>query len=126
MLEELRIHGFVQGQNLEVLAEGFGVSSPQAGEVAVSLVKASPDVIVAASEPYLRALQQNTGSTAILGMTEDMVTEGFAKTLARPGSNITGLRPLSPQLDGKRLEILIEAVPGATKIAVLAESRVTS
>jgi putative ABC transport system substrate-binding protein len=125
MLEELRIHGFVLGQNLEVLSEGFGVSGSQAGELAASLVKASPDVIVTASEPYLRDLQQNTRSIAIIGMTEDMVTEGFAVTLARPGSNITGLSLLSPELDGKRLEILIEAVPGAAKIAVLAESRVT-
>jgi len=125
MLEELGIHGFVQGKNLEVLSEGFGVSGSQAAELAASLVKASPDVIVTASEPYLRALQQNTRSIAVIGMTEDMVTEGFAATLARPGSNITGLSLLSPELDGKRLEILIEAVPGATKIAVLAESRVT-
>jgi putative ABC transport system substrate-binding protein len=125
MLEELRIHGFVQGQNLEVLSEGFGVLGSQAGELATSLVKASPDVIVTASEPYLRALQQNTRSIAVIGMTEDMVTEGFATTLARPGSNITGLSLLSPELDGKRLEVLIEAVAGATKIAVLAESKVT-
>jgi putative tryptophan/tyrosine transport system substrate-binding protein len=82
-------------------------------------------VIVTASEPYLRALQQNTRSIAVIGMTEDMVTEGFATTLARPGGNITGLSLLSPELDGKRLEVLIEAVPGAAKIAVLAESRVT-
>jgi putative ABC transport system substrate-binding protein len=125
MLEELRVHGFVQGQNLEVLSEGFGVSGSKAGELAASLVKASPDVIVTASEPYLRALQQNTRSIAVIGMTEDMVTEGFAATLARPGSNITGLSLLSPELDGKRLAILIEAVPGAAKIAMLAESGVT-
>jgi putative tryptophan/tyrosine transport system substrate-binding protein len=125
MLEDLRVHGFVQGQNLEVLAEGFGVSSAQAGDVAARLVKASPDVIVAASEPYLRALQQKTQSIAVIGMTEDMVKEGFATTLARPGRNITGLSLLSPELDGKRLEILIEAVPGAPKVAVLADSRVT-
>jgi putative ABC transport system substrate-binding protein len=125
MLDELRMHGFVQGQNLEVVAEGFGVPSSQSGEVAAALVKASPDVIVAASEPYLRALQQNTRSIAVLGMTEDMVTEGFAATLARPGGNITGLSLLSPELDGKRLEILVEAVPGVAKVAVLTDSRVT-
>jgi putative ABC transport system substrate-binding protein len=58
-------------------------------------------------------------------MTEDMVSEGFAASLAKPGGNITGMSILSPELDGKRLDILIEAVPGVQKIAVFAESRIT-
>ena len=58
-------------------------------------------------------------------MTEDMVSEGFVATLAKPGGNITGMSILSPELDGKRLDILIEAVPGVQKIAVFAESRIT-
>src|SRR5262245_32864533 len=55
-------------------------------------------------------------------MTEDMVAAGFAASLAKPGANITGISLMSPDLDGKRQDILIEAVPSARRIAVLADS----
>lgn len=125
LLNELRDSGFSEGRNLEVLPGGFGVSIERVADVAASLAKASPDVIVTASEPYLRAIQRNTRSIPLIGMTEDMVSEGFAASLAKPGGNITGMSILSPELDGKRLDILIEAVPGVQKIAVFAESRIT-
>ena len=51
-----------------------------------------------------------------------MVTEGLVASLARPGGNTTGVSLLSPELDGKRQEILIEAEPGVRKIALLADS----
>jgi putative ABC transport system substrate-binding protein len=59
-------------------------------------------------------------------MSEDLVGEGFAASLAKPGSNVTGVSLLSPELDGKRLEILIEAVPGAHQIAALAHSAIAT
>jgi putative tryptophan/tyrosine transport system substrate-binding protein len=59
-------------------------------------------------------------------MTEDMVGEGLAASLAHPGGNITGISLLSPELDGKRQDILIEALPGARQIAALSDSKVTS
>jgi putative ABC transport system substrate-binding protein len=58
-------------------------------------------------------------------MTEDMVAAGLAASLARPGGNITGISLLSPELDGKRQDILMEAVPGARRMAVLADANVT-
>jgi putative ABC transport system substrate-binding protein len=58
-------------------------------------------------------------------MSEDMVGEGLVASLARPGGNITGISLLSPELDGKRQDILIEAVPGARRIAAMADSRQT-
>ena len=58
-------------------------------------------------------------------MSEDMVAEGLVASLARPGGNITGISLLSPELDGKRQDILIEAVPGARRIAAMANSRLT-
>ena len=59
-------------------------------------------------------------------MSEDLVGEGFAASLARPGGNITGVSLLTPELDGKRQELLIEAVPGVKKIAALAYSAITT
>jgi putative ABC transport system substrate-binding protein len=81
-------------------------------------------VIVAGPELPLRALQQLTRTIPLIGMSEDMVGTGLVASLARPGGNITGISILSPELDGKRQEILIEAVPGVRKIAVLADSNV--
>jgi putative tryptophan/tyrosine transport system substrate-binding protein len=59
-------------------------------------------------------------------MTEDMVAAGFAASLAKPGGNITGISLMSPDLDGKRQDILIEAVPTAGRIAVLADTNVAT
>ena len=59
-------------------------------------------------------------------MTEDMVAAGLVESLARPGSNTTGISLLSPELDGKRQDLLLETVPRARRIAALADSRVTS
>jgi hypothetical protein len=54
-----------------------------------------------------------------------MLRAGLVASLSRPGSNTTGISLLSPDLDGKRQEILIEAVPGVRKMAALADSTVT-
>jgi len=124
--DELRLNGFVEGQNLIVIPGGFAVPNDQLANVAASLVAASPDVINAGPELPLRALQKINQTIPLVGMTEDMVADGLVASLARPGGNITGLSLLSPELDGKRQEILLEAIPGLRKIAVLADSKVTS
>ena len=120
--DELRRNGFVEGQNLTILGEGFAYRNDQIERIAASLVAASPDAITAGPELPLRALQKATRTIPIIGMTEDMVGEGFAASLARPGGNITGLSLLTPELDGKRQEILVDALPGLRKIAVMADS----
>ena len=124
--DELRRNGFVEGQNLIVIPGGFAIPNDQIASFAASLVAASPDVIVAGPELPLRALQRLTRTVPLIGITEDMVGDGLVASLARPGGNITGMSLLSPQLDGKRQEILIEAVPGVRKIAVLADFNVTA
>jgi hypothetical protein len=123
--DELRLNGFIEGQNLLVIPGGFGVRNDQIESIVASLVALSPDVIRAGPELPLRALQRVTRTIPLIGMTEDMVRAGLVASLARPGGNITGLSLLSPDLDGKRQETLIEAVPGVRKIAILADSNVT-
>jgi putative tryptophan/tyrosine transport system substrate-binding protein len=125
LLDELRLNGFIEGQNLTVIPDGFEAPNDHLTEVAVALVKAAPDAIVAGPDLPLRALQAATRSVPLIGMSEDMVTEGLVTSLARPGGNITGISLLSPELDGKRQDILIEAVPGARRIAALADSNAT-
>ena len=89
------------------------------------LANAAPDAIVAGPELPLRALQAVTRTVPLIGMTEDMVAAGLVASLSRPGGNITGISLLSPELDGKRQDILIETVPGARRIAAMADSNVT-
>jgi putative ABC transport system substrate-binding protein len=124
--DELRLNGFIEGQNLSVVSEGFEVRNEQVAEVAEALVKATPDAILSGGDVAIRALQQVTRAIPILGMTEDMVGAGLVASLARPGGNTTGISLLSPELDGKRQEILMEAVPRARRIAALADSAGTS
>jgi putative ABC transport system substrate-binding protein len=123
--DELRLNGFVEGKNLVVMPGGFEATDDNLAERAAALVNAAPDAIVAGPAPPLRALQAITRTIPLIGMSEDMVGEGLVASLARPGANITGISLLSPELDGKRQEILIEAVPGARRIAAMADSRQT-
>ena len=60
----------------------------------------------------IRAVQQATKTIPIVAFTDDLVGEGLVESLARPNGNTTGLSILTTELDGKRQEILIEAVPG--------------
>jgi putative ABC transport system substrate-binding protein len=125
LFDELRINGLVEGRNLAVIPGGFGVPNDQFPAVAASLVAASPDVIVCGPELPIRALQHLTQTIPLIGMSEDMVGEGLVPSLARPGGNTTGISLLSPELDGKRQEILLEAVPGLRKLAIFADAKVT-
>jgi putative tryptophan/tyrosine transport system substrate-binding protein len=122
LFDELRLNGFVEGQNLTVISGGFEVGNDHLAEVAAAVLKAAPDAIVAGPALALRALQSVTRSIPVVGMTEDMVAEGLVASLARPGGNTTGISLLSPELDGKRQDFLIEAVPGARRIAAIADS----
>jgi putative ABC transport system substrate-binding protein len=123
--DELRAAGFAEGQNLSILPGGFGVPVKQIDQVAKAMVKATPDAIVAGPELQLRALQALTRTIPLIGLSEDMVADGLVASLAHPGGNITGISVLSPELDGKRQDILIEAVPGLHRMAALADANVT-
>jgi ABC-type uncharacterized transport system substrate-binding protein len=90
------------------------------------LSKAAPDATIAGGDVIPRAFQNATRTIPIVVITEDMVAAGFAASLARPGGNITGISLMSPDLDGKRQDILIEAVPSAPRIAALADSNVAT
>jgi putative tryptophan/tyrosine transport system substrate-binding protein len=123
--DELRLNGFIEGRNLVVVPGGFEATDDNLSERAAALVNASPDAIIAGPAPPLRALRPITRSVPLVGMSEDMVGEGLVASLARPGGNVTGISLLSPELDGKRQDILIEAVPGARRIAAMADSHAT-
>ncbi|MGB8670981.1 MAG: ABC transporter substrate-binding protein [Pseudolabrys sp.] len=125
-LDELREQGFAEGKNLEFIPGGFRFDNQQTAAVVPAIVKAAPDAIVVAGDFIAEKFQKETKSIPLVVMTEDMIAAGFAASLAKPGGNITGISLMSPDLDGKRQDILIEAVPGAQRIAVLADSNVAT
>lgn len=124
-LDELRKEGFVEGKNLVILG-GVATSNEQVAAAVPDILQAAPDAILTGGDPIARAFQKATQSVPILAMTEDLVRAGFAVSLSRPGGNITGISLMSPELDGKRQDILIEAIPNARRIAALADSNVAS
>jgi putative ABC transport system substrate-binding protein len=124
-LDELRIQGFIESKNL-VIVGGTPTSNEQAAAVVPLVLQAAPDAIMTGGDFIARAFQKATQSIPIVVMTEDMVAGGFVASLARPGGNITGISLMSPDLDGKRQDILIEAAPSARRIAVLADSNVAT
>jgi putative ABC transport system substrate-binding protein len=118
--EGLRENGYNDGENIRLevrYAEGKAERLPLfAGE----LVRANVDVIVAIPNPSVEAARRATQSIPIvMPIGSDPVAAGFAATLARPGGNITGLSAYSPELNGKRLELLKESVPKLTQVALL-------
>jgi putative ABC transport system substrate-binding protein len=123
--DELRVFGFVEGQNLVVIPNGFNIGNEALAEHAAALVKAAPDAIIGGPDNYTRALQAATRTIPLIAMTEDMVAAKLVASLARPGGNTTGISLLSPELDGKRQDLLIEAVPNLRRLTALADSTVT-
>jgi ABC-type uncharacterized transport system substrate-binding protein len=126
LFDELRRLGFIEGSNLVIDAAGYGLPPERMEVHAADLMSGPVDVIVAAGDAAVRAAQRATTSIPILAFTDDMVGQGFVHSLSKPGGNITGVTILASELDGKRQEILIEAVPGARRIAALVDSNVTT
>jgi len=126
MFDELRRLGFIEGQNLTIDWREFGLRPDLIPEFAAELVKAHLDVILVGGDTAIRAAQRATATIPILGITNDMVGSGLVNSLARPGGNTTGISLLATELDGKRQEILIEAVPGLRRMAAIADSNTTA
>jgi putative ABC transport system substrate-binding protein len=120
-IDELRRRGFIEGQNLTIHRREFGPHADLVSQYAAELGKAQVDVIEAAGSVATRAAQQATKTIPIVGVADDMVGEGLVDSLSRPNGNTTGVSILATELDGKRQELLIEAVPGLHRMAALAD-----
>ena len=119
--DELKTLGFVEGQNLKIVAGGFELRNDQYADVTATLLEAAPDVVFCVSDVATRAAHELAPTLPIVGLSDDMLAAGFVRSFSHPGGNITGVSILGAQLDGKRLEILMEAVPSARNIAILAD-----
>jgi putative tryptophan/tyrosine transport system substrate-binding protein len=126
MFETLRQSGFIEGQNLIVDWRAFAQHVDQVPTFAAELVAAKADVLYASGDLAIQALLRATDAIPIVGVTEDMVGSGLVSSFARPDKNLTGVSILSTELDGKRQEILIDALPGLQRMAALADANATA
>jgi putative ABC transport system substrate-binding protein len=116
----LRELGWVEGQNVAIEQRYAEESAARLPDLAAELVQLKVDVIVVRDAVAVPAAKQATGTIPIvMTVSGDPVGAGYVASLARPGGNITGLTNMTPQLAGKRLELLREAVPEASHVAVL-------
>ena len=116
----LRDLGWVEGRNIRVEYRYSEGKDDRLPDLAAELVRLKVDLIVASSTPEAVAVRKATRDIPIVMVVPgDPVGTGLVESLARPGGNITGLTTMSPQLAGKRLELLKEIVPSLSRVGVL-------
>src|SRR4051794_11623214 len=116
----LRELGYVEGQNIDIEVRSAEGEYERLPALAAELVRLPVDVIVTSTVPAAQAAQQATGTIPIvMAVAVDPVATGSVASLARPGGNVTGLSMMAPVLAAKQLELLKEAVPGLSQVAVL-------
>lgn len=117
----LRELGYVEGKSILVEYRYPGEEPDRVPSFVTELVQLKVDVLVSSSTGALRAAKQATKAIPIVMVASfDPVEMGMVESLARPGGNITGLTRLTRELSGKRLGLFKEAVPGISRVGVLA------
>jgi ABC-type uncharacterized transport system substrate-binding protein len=118
----LRALGYVENQTITFEVRAAGDNLNRLPELAAELVRSKVDIIVAVSPPAILAARQATSTIpVVMGFWggEGLLESGLVASFARPGGNVTGVYMLAAELDAKRLELLLEALPNARKVAVL-------
>lgn len=117
-----RLHdlGYADGQDLAIERHFAGGKSDRLQELAAELARQKPDIIVAFSTTAARPTMRATATIPIVAVgMADPVADGLIASLARPGGNVTGTSFLGPELAAKSLQLLREAIPGLSRVAVL-------
>jgi putative ABC transport system substrate-binding protein len=119
--EGLRDHGYVHGRNIELVYRDAGGSMERLPQIARELVRGRVDVIVTATNAHIAAARAATRTIPIVMTVGTAVVDaGFVASLAKPGGNVTGVTwDVGVDMVAKRLELLHEAVPRASRITVL-------
>jgi putative ABC transport system substrate-binding protein len=118
--QALRGYGYIEGQSIVIETRHEGGNLERLPDHAAELVGRKPDVFVAVTTNAALAAKKAAGGIPIVFMgVTDPVTAGLVDSLARPGANITGVTNIAAILTGKRLELLKEVVPKASRVAVL-------
>lgn len=112
--------GYVEGKNIQVDYRYILGQSGRIEGLVAELIQLKPDVLVTASLASTRAAKQQTKTIPIVfRIPDDPVLLGLVESLARPGGNITGVASLDRELSGKRLELLLEAIPTIKRVGLL-------
>src|SRR5262249_15132874 len=117
-----RLHelGWIEGHTIAIEYRWSEGRSERAAEIAAELVRLKADVIVTSGTANVVAAKQATSTIPIVfAAAADPVGTGLVVSLVKPGGNVTGLSVQQPDLAGKRLEILREAVPGLRRLAMM-------
>jgi ABC-type uncharacterized transport system substrate-binding protein len=117
----LRSLGYIEGQSIVIESRFAHEKLDRLPELATELVRLEVAIIVAGSgaATVQAAKSATTTIPIVMANVNDPIALGFIASLARPGGNITGLSNLSPEIGGKQLELLKEAVPKTSRVAVL-------
>jgi putative ABC transport system substrate-binding protein len=112
--------GYVEGRDVVIEWRSAMAHFDQIPQLAADLVQRKVDVIVADSTLATQALKHATSTIPIvMAFVADPVGSGLVTSLAHPGENVTGLSMMIPELSAKRLQLLKEAIPRLTRVAVL-------
>jgi putative ABC transport system substrate-binding protein len=112
--------GYVEGRNIEIEYRWSEGRAERLPDLAAELVRAGVELIVAAGDAPTRAARLATGTLPIvMANSGDAVGAGFVASLARPGGNVTGMTAINPELGAKRVQLLRELLPSATRVALL-------
>ena len=120
LFEALRVHGFEDGRSATIELLGGEGDPERLKSLIAQLTSQKPDVIIALTPPAALGLKQaGTTIPVVFAFVPDPVGSGLVNSLAHPGGNFTGITYTDPRLGGKRLEILLDAVPGVKRVAVI-------
>jgi len=119
--QAMREIGYIDGQNVHIDFRGAGVSDDQLPRLAAELVDRKVDILVAAgtSAAVWAAKKATQTIPIVMAVSDEAVESGLIDSLSRPGGNITGLTVPYTDLHGKQLELLKEAAPGVSRVAVI-------
>jgi putative ABC transport system substrate-binding protein len=122
-VQGLQSLGYTEGETIAIERRYAQEKLNRLPELANELVRRKVDVIVAGGYPTIQAAQKATTTIpVVMARVSDAVDLGLVASLAHPGRNITGISILAPELSGKQLELAKEAIPRASRMAVLAYS----
>jgi putative ABC transport system substrate-binding protein len=125
-VQALRDVGYVDGQNVLIETRLYGAMLDQLPQLANELVTLKCDVLLAAAPYAIRAAMSATSTIPIVGidLESDPVGSGWARSLSRPGGNLTGVFLDLPELGSKQIQLLTEAVPGLSRVGVVWDSTI--
>ena len=112
--------GYIDGQNIKIDHRNANGDASRLPKLAEELVRIPVDVIAVGAEPALSAVTRATTTIPIVvvSVDKDLVETGVVKSVNRPGGNVTGIYSLQTELAAKRLELLKDAIPRLTRVAV--------